>query len=556
MRTVGKLITLIVAAIVWTAAEVKPLAGQSAVNFFNNLAGFNLAADSPPILISFDDIPAGTDIAAATFFGTTVDVRNQPTRSAPLMVVRGADTFTPVEFSGVIDPRTNKLFPTSGDNVLSPGGLSLAPGANPALENDDLQVTFNPPVSAIGFDILFQSLDYASYVGITIFDRQGDILFSDPFISTGSEADGGARGGSIFVGFVSRSGNIARIVVDEFDDDNEYPDANIGYDTFRLRVPGVSRPVLNLDSDRYCIGGFWRVEVRNGAANAPVRLLGSTYGQPWEIREWVRTDASGNVSVEGKFAEGTEGSYSLRVEIGGIISNIVSLAISGCTAVDLNGPYLAPSSGLQFDDAVASAMTDPLGDRRGEGQVYELNRGVRVPEGTYTPFSDDLKRPRALSGVDLRGKTFQCDVDLYDPKAWIFDAEFFQIGAGREADPADTNTEEFFVFIYQSGAGFALYMETDWALYREATTYYSAADETRFHVRVDVNTAGTEALLTVIPLNGSKAGTAHTVKPLPLDVRIDNVTSASFFAGFTQNRSNVTSRAKASISNFVITSAH
>jgi hypothetical protein len=111
--------------------------------------------------------------------------------------------------------------------------------------------------------------------------------------------------------------------------------------------------------------------------------------------------------------------------------------------------------------------------------------------------------------------------------------------------------EEVFVFIYRYGVGFALYMETDWFLYRPATTYYAAGDESKFRVRVDVNLAGTEALLTVIPLNGVAAGTVHTVSPLPLDAINDNVTSTSFFAGFTQNFDNINSAAKATISSFV-----
>jgi len=65
-----------------------------------------------------------------------------------------------------------------------------------------------------------------------------------------------------------------------------------------------------------------------------------------------------------------------------------------------------------------------------------------------------------------------------------------------------------------------------------------------------VKAAGTEARLTVIPLNGVGAGTVHTVSPLPLDA-IDNVTSTSFFAGFTQNFDNINSTAKATISSFM-----
>jgi len=222
------------------------------------------------------------------------------------------------------------------------------------------------------------------------------------------------------------------------------------------------------------------------------------------------------------------------------------------TAIDLNGSYLAPSSGTTITGAVASATTHPRGDRRGEGQVYEVNKGYRVPEGTYTPFSDDFKKPRALGGLDLRGKSFQCDVDLHDTKLWQPDTEFFQIGAGRQADPEGTGTEEFFVFIYRYGREFALYMETDWALYRDATTYYAAVDETRFRVRVEVDARGTEALLTVRPLNGVGADAVHTVSPLPLDLRNDDARSTSFFAGFTQNQNGVNSNARATLDNCVL----
>jgi len=39
--------------------------------------------------------------------------------------------------------------------------------------------------------------------------------------------------------------------------------------------------------------------------------------------------------------------------------------------VDLNGTYLAPSSGATFMDAIASATTHPLGDRRGEARCMK-----------------------------------------------------------------------------------------------------------------------------------------------------------------------------------------
>ena len=43
----------------------------------------------------------------------------------------------------------------------------------------------------------------------------------------------------------------------------------------------------------------------------------------------------------------------------------------------------------------------------------------------------------------------------------------------------------------------------------------------------------------------------HIVNPLHLDATNDNVTSTSFFAGFTQNYADINSTAKATISSFV-----
>ena len=312
-------------------------------------------------------------------------------------------------------------------------------------------------------------------------------------------------------------------------------------------------PVLTLDAARYCSESQWRLTIRNGVPRAPIRLVIRNDNHQEQISPLGHTDADGRFTGNGAAVRWSTGKYSAQVEIDGMLSNVVFYEALPCVAIDLNGTYTAPSSADSILGAVASATTNARGDRRGEGQVYERNQGVAVPEGTYTPFSDDLNRPRALDGLDLRGTQFRCDVDLHDVKAWKFDAEFFQIGAGRQADPTDSGTEEFFVFIYRWGINqFALYMETDWTEYRPATTYYSAADETRFRIQVNVDTAGTEALLTVVPLNGAAAGREHAVEPLPLDLRHDNFTSASFFAGFTQNYARVNSTARATLSDCVI----
>jgi len=91
-----------------------------------------------------------------------------------------------------------------------------------------------------------------------------------------------------------------------------------------------NEPVLSLDSAQYCVGSFWNLKVSNGATNTSIRLLGTSNGQSWEIRDWRKTDGHGNWSEIGVFAPGTEGSDFLRVDINGTLSNVVSLVVSNC----------------------------------------------------------------------------------------------------------------------------------------------------------------------------------------------------------------------------------
>jgi hypothetical protein len=167
--------------------------------------------------------------------------------------VRGADTFTTAGFCCASNPATNKLFPTSGANVLSPGGVELRPGPNPLFENDDLELRFATPVAAVGFDLLYQSLDCCSFVGITIHDPAGVVIYANPFIPSGGFGAGGP-GGAEFVGFVSSSADIARIVIDEFDGEPNFPDSNIGFDTFRFSVATPATLTLDPDTDTNTVG--------------------------------------------------------------------------------------------------------------------------------------------------------------------------------------------------------------------------------------------------------------------------------------------------------------
>jgi hypothetical protein len=89
---------------------------------------------------------------------------------------------------------------------------------------------------------------------MTVFSATGDILYSNSFIPTGSSGTGGNPSGSVFVGLVSPSSTIARILIDESDDNDLYPDANIGFDTFRFRSGPPARLVLTGPTTRLADG--------------------------------------------------------------------------------------------------------------------------------------------------------------------------------------------------------------------------------------------------------------------------------------------------------------
>jgi hypothetical protein len=203
--------------------------------YFGDLDGFNSAAGSPPIAVSFDDIAADTDIsgtlmAQATFEGP----------SAPAIVVKASDT-APQDGG-------NKLVATSGANILSPGGRELPQDPDPN-EVDDLTITFKYPVSAVGFDVLLQSKDCCSFTDISVQRPDGTQLWADEVPTGGGEEDDGAPAGSNFLGWTSDKADIGKIVIAEYD--GSAPDANIGFDTFRY-VPPPDPPECQADPDAVC----------------------------------------------------------------------------------------------------------------------------------------------------------------------------------------------------------------------------------------------------------------------------------------------------------------
>jgi hypothetical protein len=231
--------TLLRAAAGCAALSLLATAAHAGVTVYQgNLAGFNAAAGSPPVTIDFESLSG--NLAGATHSGVKFTSPDGNT----LDVVNGNSTFTnPALFTGIIDATTNKLFPTSGVNVLSPGGLELAPGPD-IRQRDSLVLDFSKPLSAFGLDVLFQSYDCCTFTSYAVYDASLGFLTSGGLIGNGG--GGGNPGAALFVGFVSDSKltNIGRIVFTESDDNAVFPDANIGYDTFRFTAPagGVPEP--------------------------------------------------------------------------------------------------------------------------------------------------------------------------------------------------------------------------------------------------------------------------------------------------------------------------
>jgi hypothetical protein len=71
-------------------------------------------------------------------------------------------------------------------------------------------------------------------VSIDVLDPSGAVLAHYDPIPTGEpESMVTGPGGAVFVGFTASAPRIAKLVIDEYDSNNIFPDANIGFDTFR-----------------------------------------------------------------------------------------------------------------------------------------------------------------------------------------------------------------------------------------------------------------------------------------------------------------------------------
>ena len=103
-----------------------------------------------------------------------------------------------------------------------------------------------------------------------------------------------------------------------------------GYRTAaELYDTGLEVSLLTLNSTRYCIGDSWNLRVSSWP-NSLIQLSGTSNGNPWEVPDWGKTDTNGTFSETGTFVAGAEGNHSVRVDVGGRVSNAVSFDVSRC----------------------------------------------------------------------------------------------------------------------------------------------------------------------------------------------------------------------------------
>lgn len=221
-----------------------------------NRFDFDRIGGRPPVVVDFDEMRVGDNLnAAGGASPSAMDLASCGVDfvafAAPLVVVRAADTFLGLGYRDVREPRRHFLVATSGEQVLSPGGSELAPGPAFGLEEDDLTLVFDPPVCAVGFDLLTPSADGMSFVEVTVLDHEGRVLHAGTIATRAVAASFGEQWpppGTDFFGVVSGERNIAAVVIDERDGNAECPDSNIGLDTLRF-APAPVGTACDVDGD-------------------------------------------------------------------------------------------------------------------------------------------------------------------------------------------------------------------------------------------------------------------------------------------------------------------
>ena len=119
--------------------------------------------------------------------------------------------------------------------------------------------------------MLFQSFDLAPNVSILVFNASARTIAS-AFLH-GNGAPGGAPAGSDFFGVTSTAGDIRGILITDADNNNIFPDANLGYDTFRFGPSATS--IAEPPTRALMLGGFgiMGAALRANRRRAPDRTM-------------------------------------------------------------------------------------------------------------------------------------------------------------------------------------------------------------------------------------------------------------------------------------------
>jgi hypothetical protein len=190
---------------------------------YTDPAACSAAIGSLPVQVSFDDLAPNTDLSGQTIHGVSfVSLGNT------LPVVAALDTTTPG------DP-SRGLPATSGANLLSPGGVSLP--LTGAASEDSLEFDFINPVSAFRFDLSLQSLDYATYTELVLYDASNHFLADLPIPGVPGNL-AGSPPGTLPVCVVYNQPVIAKVQLLEADSNGVNPDSNIGIDSLGSSVTG------------------------------------------------------------------------------------------------------------------------------------------------------------------------------------------------------------------------------------------------------------------------------------------------------------------------------
>lgn len=125
------------------------------------------------------------------------------------------------------------------------------------------------------------------------------------------------------------------------------------------QLANVSRPGQNFQ-----VGDSWKLTI-TGTPNSPVSDSASQNGQSLGTSSYGSTNANGNFSLTGTFANGTVGSWSEQWDVGGVAAPVLSFTISavpaaGSSSSSGSSSSTSSSSGASTTTSVPTGCFAPL----------------------------------------------------------------------------------------------------------------------------------------------------------------------------------------------------